>query len=66
MSHEVIVNLIANTTTAKGLRVKAELDVSTYPSGIKVSDEELEMLYVHPAKFHGNWNYTIKPTNTRK
>jgi hypothetical protein len=62
VSHEVIVNLIAHTTTAKGLKVKAELDVSTYPSGIKVSDEDLEMLHVHPAKFHGDWNYTIKPT----
>jgi Rhodopirellula transposase DDE domain len=66
VSHEVIVNSIANTTTAKGLRVKAELDVSTYPSGIRVSDEVLEMLHVHPAKFHGDWNYTIKSTNTRK
>jgi transposase-like protein len=66
VSHEVIVNLIAHTTTAKGLKVKAELDVRTYPSGIKVSDEELEMLHFHPAKFHGDWNYTIKPTSTRK
>jgi hypothetical protein len=66
VSHEVIVNLIAHPTTAKGLKVRAELDVSTYPSGIKVSDEELELLHVHPAKFHGDWNYTIKPAKMAK
>jgi Rhodopirellula transposase DDE domain len=66
VSHEVIVNLIAHTTTAKGLKVKAELDVGTYPSGIKVSNSELETLQVHPAKFHGDWNYTINPSDKRK
>ena len=66
VSHEVIVNLIAHTTTAKGLKVNAELDVGTYPSGIKVSDRVLETLRVHPAKFHGDWNYTINPTHKTK
>jgi hypothetical protein len=61
VSHEVIVNLIASTTTAKGLKVTAELDDRTYPSGVKVSDDELRRLHVHPAKFHGDWNYAIMP-----
>jgi hypothetical protein len=61
VSHEVIVNLIANTTTAKGLRVHAELDRGTYPVGIKVSNEELAAVKLRPANFHGDWNYRILP-----
>lgn len=48
------------------LKVKAELDVSTNPSGIKVSEEELQLLHVHPAKFHSDWNYAIEATKTAK
>ncbi len=44
VSHEVIVNLIANTTTAKGLKVKAELDTGSYPCGIKVTKAEVQRL----------------------
>lgn len=62
LSHEVIVNSIAHTTTDAGLCVQAELDQNRYPTGIKVSDEELSELNLYPAKFHGtDWNYTIKP-----
>jgi hypothetical protein len=62
LSHEVIVNLIANTTTNAGLSIQAELDKNPYPTGIKVSDEEMNKLNILPAKFHGtDWNYTVKP-----
>lgn len=65
VSREVIVNLIANTTTAMGLRVEAVLDPSSYATGKKVSDEELAQINIHPADFHGNdWNYVINPRNT--
>jgi hypothetical protein len=60
-SHEVIVNLIADTRTETGLQVQAELDGNPYPIGIKVTDEELAAVNVRPAKFHGEWNYTIRP-----
>lgn len=61
-SHAVIVNLIANTTTKAGLRVKAKIDERSYPTGIKVSDQQMAQLNLHPADFHGNdWNYTLKP-----
>jgi hypothetical protein len=60
-SHEVIVNVIANTRTETGLRVQAELDSNPYPTGIKVTDQELAAVKVRPAKFHGEWNYTIRP-----
>jgi Rhodopirellula transposase DDE domain len=60
-TYEVIVNLIASTTTKKGLIVRAALDPRQYETGITVSDEELEQLRLTRAKFHGDWNYSIKP-----
>jgi len=61
ISHEVIVNLIAGTTTKTGLKIEAELDTNTYPKGIQVSDEELGKVQIQRADFHGEWNYTILP-----
>jgi len=60
-SYEAIVNLISNTTTKEGLVVKAALDQAVYETGIKVSDEEMATLSLTPARFHGEWNYTIRP-----
>ena len=60
-SYEVIVNLIASTTTTKGLKVQAAIDTNVYDLGVKVTDDELKQLKITPAKFHGEWNYTIKP-----
>lgn len=61
VSHEVIVNLIASTTTTTGLKVKSELDTTLYPKGIKVTDEELAQVRLEKDEFHGEWNYTINP-----
>ena len=61
VSHEVIVNLIANTTTTKGLTVRSELDTGSYPAGLKVSDEELAALRLKRSRFHGDWNYFVAP-----
>jgi hypothetical protein len=61
VSHEVIINLIANTTTQTGLKIRAELDSRKYPKGIKVTDQELSALNLELAKFHGDWNYSILP-----
>lgn len=61
-SHEVIVNLIAATTTRTGLKIEAEIDSNTYPKGIQVTDEELEKVQIKRADFHGEWNYTILPS----
>jgi len=60
-SHEVIVNLIANTTTEAGLKVKAQLDENVYPTGVKVSDQEIETVHIRRSDFHGDWNYAIHP-----
>jgi Rhodopirellula transposase DDE domain len=61
LSREVVVNLIGNTTTAKGLRIRAELDESPYAAGIKVSDQELAELALERDEFHGEWNYKFTP-----
>lgn len=59
-SHEVVVSLIANTTTRTGLKIRAELDQRTYARGIEVSSKEVEALPIEYHEFHGNWNYTVK------
>ena len=60
-SRETVVNLIANTTTSSGLVVKAALDTAHYETAIKVSDAELASVRMMRHRFHGDWNYTIKP-----
>lgn len=64
VSHEVIVNLIAATTTQKGLKVRAQLDTNLYPKGIKVSDHEFASICLDRDDFHGEWNYVITPNAT--
>jgi len=61
ISHEVIVNLIAATTTKAGLQVGCQLDTQSYPKGTTVSDDELAQVNLQPADFHGEWNYVISP-----
>lgn len=61
ISHQVIVNLIAASTTRTGLRIRAALDEGEYPLGIKISDEQMEALNIRRDRFHGEWNYTLKP-----
>ena len=61
-SHEVVVNLIASTTTKTGLKVRAKLDTGEYKTKIKISKEEIAQINLHRSPFHGDWNYTIKPS----
>jgi transposase len=61
VSHEVIIQLIAATTTRSGLRVTAQSDTGKYPDKLKVSDAEMESLNLVRSEFHGDWNYTLKP-----
>jgi hypothetical protein len=61
ISLETVVNLIGSTKTETGLKVKCDIDTSLYPTGFKVSDEQMDQLRIHPNDFHGEWNYTITP-----
>ena len=62
VSYQAIVELIAATKTDTGLKVHCELDTNTYPAGIKVSDAEINAVNIERDDFHGEWNYTIKPS----
>jgi len=59
--YETIVNLIARTTTAKGLKVTCRLDRRKYPTGRKVTTQEMKRVNLKRGKFHGDWNYIIRP-----
>ena len=61
VSHEVIVNLIAATTTRQGLKVRAAIDDARYEKGVKVSDAEFAAIRIARDDFHGEWNYVISP-----
>ncbi len=61
VSYAVILSLIAATTTETGLTVESRLDTTTYPTKIKVSDDEMATIRLEPDAFHGEWNYTILP-----
>ena len=62
VDHETIVQLIGSVRTSTGLSVKSKLDVRTYQTGITVSDAQMDQPNIVAAAFHGEWNYTIKPT----
>ena len=66
-SHQVVVDLIGATTTRTGLTVHAEADTGSYPKGIKISDDQMAAIapQLKPDKFHGEWNYTVKPAASR-
>lgn len=60
-SIQLVVDLIALTKTAKGLKVNSKLDKVVYEKGIKISDEKLRKINIKKSEFHGEWNYKIKP-----
>ena len=63
-SLEIVVNLIASTTTAEGLKVGAAVDQDIYPTGIKIDDAPMKALRITPDPFQGDWNYAITPNDT--
>ena len=64
--YQTVVGLIAGTTTAKGLTVTCRLDRRRYTVGRKVTEEEMATINITPLRFHGEWNYVIHPTRSRK
>ncbi|WP_405466721.1 ISAzo13 family transposase [Streptomyces jietaisiensis] len=60
-SHEVMLQTIAATTSRTGLTVHAELDHGEYPTGIRISDDEIAAAPITRHRFHGDWNYTLHP-----
>ncbi len=66
VSREVVINLIANTTTTTGLKVNAALDEGQYPVGIQVTEEQFDAIHLEKDRFHGEWNYRILPSQQAK
>jgi transposase len=64
VSLQTIVELIGNTKTKTGLKIKTSIDNNHYETGRKISDEEFESINLERSEFHGNWNYTILPRST--
>jgi len=65
-THEIVVSLVSSTRTSTGLEVHCWLDEKDYKKGHKISDSELDQVNIRRNKFHGDWNYEILPTRTRK
>jgi Rhodopirellula transposase DDE domain len=61
VSREVVVNLIGGTKTKAGLEIRSELDGGNYPIAREVTDQQMDGLSIKREKFHGEWNYTIRP-----
>ena len=61
VDYETVVNLIAKTTTNRGLKVSCRLDRRRYPVGRKVTAEQWAKIALVRDAFHGDWNYTIRP-----
>jgi hypothetical protein len=61
VSREAVIQLIGSTTTRTGLTIRAGLDAGQYPTGIKITDDELATVQLTRDEFHGDWNYTISP-----
>ncbi len=61
VSYQVIVKLIAATTTGTGLTIRSDLDDNSYPLGVKVTDDQMESLAIRRDPFHGEWNYSLTP-----
>jgi hypothetical protein len=61
-----IVNLIGSTHSRSGLRVRSEIDRGRYPGGITVTDAQMATVWLTRHRFHGEWNYTIRPASTRR
>jgi hypothetical protein len=65
LTMEIIVNLIAATTTQKGLKIKCQSDLNVYERGKKVSDEEINKVRINRESFQGVWNYSIEPEHAQ-
>ena len=61
-SYQVIVDLIAATTTSTGLKVYARLDETTYAKKLKVTDDQLADVNIKRNDWHPEWNYVISPS----
>jgi Rhodopirellula transposase DDE domain len=60
-TYRTVIELIAATTTRTGLKIQADLDTGYYPTGVKITDKQLQALPLQPHQWHPDWNYSILP-----
>jgi len=58
---ETMLNFIRTTKTQSGLTVTAYLIPGNYPTGIKISDQEMRQLNLVKHETLGCWNYRLHP-----
>ena len=61
-----VISLIGATRSRSGLRIRSELDRGRYPGGVTVTDGQLATVRLERHHFHGDWNYTVHPSTTRR
>jgi hypothetical protein len=66
VSRETVVALIRSTTTKTGLRVRSRLDTRRYAVGKDVPVEALKRVRITPHRFHGEWNYAVRPDESER
>jgi transposase len=64
-NYQMVVDLIGSTRTTTGLEVHATLDEADNQKGLKISEADYQSIHLIPCKFHGDWNYVIKPRRNR-
>ena len=62
---ETVINLIGNTKTKNGLAIEVMMDSRQYQKGRKISDQDFDSINLKPRRFHGEWNYVIKPGTSK-
>lgn len=63
LDYETVVQLIGSVKTKKGLSVKSKLDENIYEKGQKITKKQMEEINILRRRFHGEWNYVIKPNS---
>jgi hypothetical protein len=58
--YQTIIDLISNTRTRTGLRVRCQLDTNKYGLGVHITDEQMLEIKLRGDKFHKDWNYTLR------
>ena len=61
VSYETALKFIRTTQTAQGLRCRAYLDTTDYPTGLQITPEQKAEINLIWHAVLPKWNYTIKP-----
>lgn len=63
--YSTIVHLIRDTRTDSGLTVSCSLNTKRYPTGIKLTPEQTDIISLYRHAVLPDWNYTLLPNENR-